>query len=96
MLLHFAQYLVKNFISLKEITVLTLYSGQLLNIKQLIQKKFHNLKSLHISTVDNYQGEENQDILLSLVRSNKRNSIGFLKIANRVCVALSRAKKGFF
>ena len=42
---------------------------------------------------DNYQGEENDIILLSLVRSNNsNNTIGFLKIHNRICVALSRAR----
>lgn len=46
--------------------------------------------------VDNYQGEENDIILLSLVRSNPENNIGFLKISNRVCVALSRARMGLF
>ena len=46
--------------------------------------------------VDNFQGEENDIILLSLVRSNKEGRIGFLQTENRVCVALSRAKKGFF
>ncbi|KAA0200392.1 hypothetical protein HAZT_HAZT003234, partial [Hyalella azteca] len=49
-----------------------------------------------VSTVDNYQGEENDIILLSMVRSNDSGNIGFLKIANRVCVALSRAKLGLF
>jgi len=46
--------------------------------------------------VDGYQGEENEIVLLSLVRSNKNNSIGFLKTNNRVCVALSRARLGFY
>jgi hypothetical protein len=32
------------------------------------------------------QGEENDVILLSLVRSNRNGSIGFLSISNRVCV----------
>ena len=45
---------------------------------------------------DNYQGEENDIILLSLVRSNADNRIGFLKIHNRICVALSRARCGLF
>merc|ERR1711871_636909 len=48
------------------------------------------------TTVDNYQGEENDIILLSLVRSNTIGSIGFLSISNRVCVALSRARHGFY
>lgn len=46
--------------------------------------------------VDKYQGEENDIILLSLVRSNEEGKIGFLKTENRVCVALSRAKKGLY
>jgi hypothetical protein len=46
--------------------------------------------------VDNFQGEENDIILLSLVRSNPQNRIGYLSEANRICVALSRAKKGLY
>jgi hypothetical protein len=46
--------------------------------------------------VDNFQGEENEIILLSLVRSNADGQIGFLKTENRVNVALSRAKHGLF
>jgi superfamily I DNA and/or RNA helicase len=46
--------------------------------------------------VDNYQGEENDIILLSLVRSNDDGTIGFLREDNRVCVAMSRAKKGLY
>ena len=38
----------------------------------------------------------NDIILLSLVRSNKHHSIGFLSNDNRACVALSRAKRGFY
>jgi helicase required for RNAi-mediated heterochromatin assembly 1 len=49
-----------------------------------------------LTSVDNYQGEENDIIILSLVRSNSENKIGFLKISNRVCVALSRARQGLF
>ena len=53
-------------------------------------------QGLRISIVDNYQGEENDIILLSLVRSNPSGTVGFLKIDNRICVALSRAKQGLF
>jgi len=47
---------------------------------------------VRVSTVDGYQGEENEIVLLSLVRSNRDGDIGFLKTNNRLCVALSRAK----
>ncbi|CAG2194390.1 unnamed protein product [Mytilus edulis] len=52
--------------------------------------------SARVTAVDNFQGEENDIILLSLVRSNKENKIGYLSEANRICVALSRAKIGLY
>jgi superfamily I DNA and/or RNA helicase len=51
---------------------------------------------MRIAVLDNYQGEESDIILLSLVRNNDENKIGFLSIENRVCVALSRAKNGLY
>jgi len=54
------------------------------------------LEDFRIECVDGYQGEENDIILLSLVRSNIENNIGFLNIQNRICVALSRARNGLF
>jgi superfamily I DNA and/or RNA helicase len=54
------------------------------------------LENVLVTVVDNYQGEENDIILLSLVRSNESNAIGFLKMENRVNVALSRAKQGLY
>ena len=79
----------------KQITVLTAYVGQLTQLKkELVPKDFFS--GVRVCAVDNFQGEENDIILLSLVRSNEEGKIGFLQIENRVCVALSRAKKGFF
>ena len=78
----------------EQITVLTLYSAQLFQLKQRMPRSDFN--GVHLTVVDNYQGEENDIILLSLVRSNLRNNLGFLKIENRICVALSRARKGLF
>ena len=93
-ILKFAMYLVANFYRPEQITILTLYSGQLISVKKRIKESYDQLQNVLVSTVDNYQGEENDITLLSLVRSNKNNSIGFLKVTNRVCVALSRAKQG--
>ncbi|XP_074616880.1 uncharacterized protein LOC141876262 isoform X4 [Acropora palmata] len=77
-----------------QITVLTMYTGQLLLLKELMPR--YIFKELRICAVDDYQGEENDIILLSLVRSNKENNIGFLEESNRICVALSRARKGLY
>lgn len=50
----------------------------------------------NVFTVDSYQGEENDIILLSLVRSNTNLNIGFLESKNRLVVALSRARRGLY
>ncbi|PAA46420.1 hypothetical protein BOX15_Mlig016543g4 [Macrostomum lignano] len=48
--------------------------------------------SVKIFTIDLYQGDENDIVIVSLVRSNPSNNIGFLKTLNRRCVAQSRAR----
>jgi hypothetical protein len=53
-------------------------------------------KPFNVFTIDSYQGEENDIILLSLVRGNPSNSIGFLDSKNRLVVALSRARRGLY
>ena len=77
-----------------QITILTMYSGQLLKMRRIMPKEVFD--GVRVSAVDDFQGEENDIIILSLVRSNDDGRIGFLKESNRVCVALSRAKKGLF
>ena len=90
-----ARHLIMQGYSPGQITILTTYSGQLLHMRKL-RKQQSSLLPVRISVVDNFQGEENDIIILSLVRSNPDESIGFLRIENRICVALSRAKKGFY
>jgi hypothetical protein len=53
-------------------------------------------KSIRCSSIDNFQGEESDIVVMSLVRSNKSGAIGFLKEAQRVNVLLSRAKIGLY
>ena len=86
------RYLLLQGYQTHQITVLTLYSAQLFELKHRMPKtSFHGV---HLTVVDNNQGEENDIILLSLVRSNTKNILEFVTIENRICVALSRAKKG--
>lgn len=76
------------------IGVICMYGEQ----KRLLRQKFKEVqwdegfKSLvKIDTVDSYQGKENRIIILSLTRSDKHQSPGFLRAPNRINVALSRA-----
>ncbi|TNV87514.1 hypothetical protein FGO68_gene11469 [Halteria grandinella] len=99
MIVRFAVYLLQHGYLPEKITILTLYAGQLLEIKKMTKEHpllAENYKKLRVCNVDNFQGEENDIILLSLVRSNPENKIGFLEISNRVCVALSRARMGLY
>ncbi|KAJ6649215.1 NFX1-type zinc finger-containing protein 1 [Pseudolycoriella hygida] len=79
-----------------QITILTTYIGQMFLVKKLKMQEGDTCKGVRVTVVDNFQGEENDIIILSLVRSNEENKIGFLRTDNRICVALSRAKHGFY
>ena len=91
---HLCNYLLLQGYEHNQIVILTFYVGQVLAIKKSL--KNIGITDIRVSSVDNYQGEECDIVLLSLVRSNKKGEIGFLRNFNRVCVAFSRAKIGFY
>jgi len=75
------------------ITVLVPYVSQLLKIRLLLHQRGD--EAVLCSTIDQYQGDENDVILLSLVRCDEKNpqKIGFLAERNRMIVATSRQKR---
>lgn len=98
MALRLAQFLCEQGIRQEKITVLVTYAAQM-RLMLAHRQEHYTLRSVdnvNITTVDNYQGEENDIVILSLVRNNKIKQAGFLRIPNRVCVALSRARHGLF
>lgn len=90
-----SKYFIQQGYATTKVTILTTYKTQLKKIKQLLNAE-PLLEGIHATTVDNFQGEENDIILVSFVRSNADQIIGFLRTSNRVNVALSRAKKGLY
>ncbi|KAK4552285.1 hypothetical protein LTR86_010455 [Recurvomyces mirabilis] len=50
-------------------------------------------RPIRLSTVDNYQGEESDIVIVSLTRSNADGDIGFMRSTERLNVLLSRARK---
>ena len=97
MIVGFVEYLVYNEFPAEDITILTFYNGQRKQILSSLRKNpTFGDRQFKVFTVDSYQGEENKIVILSLVRSNDNNQIGFLGVDNRVCVALSRAQCGFY
>lgn len=76
------------------IGVICMYAEQ----KKRLHRKFVELhwdetfKSLvRIDTVDSYQGKENRIVIVSVTRSIADQSTGFLRLPNRINVAISRA-----
>jgi DNA polymerase III delta prime subunit len=91
------KHLLKSGVSPDEIGVITFYSAQVELLKQLrakLAREFPNMRDLAgkvtISTVDGFQGDERDFILISCVRSCP--SVGFLSDPRRINVAMSRAK----
>eukprot|EP00406_Dinophysis_acuminata_P042251 CAMPEP_0179359536 /NCGR_PEP_ID=MMETSP0797-20121207/79496_1 /TAXON_ID=47934 /ORGANISM="Dinophysis acuminata, Strain DAEP01" /LENGTH=182 /DNA_ID=CAMNT_0021074831 /DNA_START=1 /DNA_END=546 /DNA_ORIENTATION=- len=69
--------------------------GQVRLLKQKMRRDV-TTTNIQVTAVDNFQGEENDIIIISLVRSNRNKSIGFLGVDNRINVALTRARHGMF
>ena len=72
----------------KEIGIITFYSAQSKEIK----KKYKG-KNYRMDVVDRFQGMERNIIIVSTVRSNSKNNIGFAREIERINVAFSRARR---
>ncbi|KAJ6167551.1 hypothetical protein N7497_000394 [Penicillium chrysogenum] len=82
----------------KDIGIITPYEGQRSYIVSSMQangtfKKEH-YKEIEVASVDAFQGREKDYIILSCVRSNDHQGIGFLSDPRRLNVALTRARFG--
>ncbi|KAK6514969.1 NFX1-type zinc finger-containing protein 1 [Arthrobotrys conoides] len=84
--------LVASGIQASSIAVLSSYRGQAVRLKKDLQYMIS--QGLQVRTVDSYQGHEKEIVILSLVRSNQHEIIGFLGKPNRLCSATSRARFG--
>lgn len=63
------------------------YAGQVVAATEVLPAP------LRKSTIDSFQGQEKENIIVSLVRSNDEGEIGFLKDYRRMNVAITRAKE---
>jgi superfamily I DNA and/or RNA helicase len=74
------------------ITIITPYNGQLKCINNVM--KSNKCPQMQVVTIDKFQGDENDIIILSMVRTTRENK--FLLLASRFIVAMSRARLGLF
>ncbi|KAK6115388.1 hypothetical protein DH2020_007657 [Rehmannia glutinosa] len=99
-----AEYLVSVYMYMRllgypanKISILTTYNGQKLLIRDVINRRcvpYDFIGPPHkVTTVDKFQGQQNDFILLSLVRSR---FVGHLRDVRRLVVAMSRARLGLY
>jgi superfamily I DNA and/or RNA helicase len=78
-----------------DVGVISPYRAQVQYLRRLLKKKefFKPYRSLiSVNTVDGFQGQERDIILISLVRANDEGQIGFLRDLRRMNVAITRAR----
>ena len=78
-----------------DVGIISPYRAQVQYLRHLIKKvDFFKpfRKYITVNTVDGFQGQERDVILLSLVRSNDEGQIGFLRDLRRMNVAITRAR----
>ena len=78
-----------------DVGVISPYRAQVQYLRRLLKKKdfFKPYRHLiSVNTVDGFQGQERDVILISLVRANDEGQIGFLRDLRRMNVAITRAR----
>ncbi|KAI1274811.1 hypothetical protein F5Y07DRAFT_372295 [Xylaria sp. FL0933] len=80
-----------------KISILTTYAGQRALVKDILAFRCENQAIFGmpkiVTTVDKYQGEQNDYVILSLTRTSR---VGYLRDIRRLTVALSRARLGLY
>jgi len=66
------------------------YQAQVTYLTSLLRG---DMPEIEIGTVDGMQGREKEAVVLSLVRSNEKREVGFLKEKRRLNVAMTRPRR---
>ncbi len=78
-----------------DVGIISPYRAQVQFLRHLLKKQEYFKpfrKAITVNTVDGFQGQERDIILVSLVRSNDAGQIGFLRDLRRMNVAITRAR----
>ena len=82
-----------------DVGIISPYRAQVQLLRRMLRKSayFKPLKQLiSVNTVDGFQGQERDIIVISLVRANNEGQIGFLRDLRRMNVAITRARMKLF
>lgn len=74
----------------EKVTIISPYAAQVQKLKEATHQ------TVKCSTIDGFQGQESDIIILSLVRNNEEGKIGFLTDYRRMNVAMTRAKQKLY
>ncbi|GAB5417226.1 MAG: AAA domain-containing protein [Crocinitomicaceae bacterium] len=77
-------------LDVKNLAFISPYSGQVALAREQLSDQ------IRINTIDSFQGQECETVIISLVRSNQEAEIGFLKDYRRMNVAITRAKERLY
>ena len=88
---HVVSGLLKAGRSADSIGVLSFYNAQ---VNSLVHKLNGLLPASGVGTVDKFQGQERDIMVLSCVRSNRKSDVGFLRSPQRINVSITRARFG--
>ena len=72
----------------EDIAIITPYTAQVRCLRERVESD-----GVEIGSIDGFQGREKEAVIISLVRSNQENEIGFLRDTRRMNVALTRARR---
>ena len=78
-----------------DVGIISPYRAQVQYLRRLLMKREYFKpfrRQISVNTVDGFQGQERDIIVISLVRSNDEGQIGFLRDLRRMNVAITRAR----
>lgn len=78
------KYLVQQGYATTQVTIVTMYSGQMDKIKEMLLNDEPPSKGIRVTTVENIREVENDIVLVSFVRSNTEKATGMLQSVNGV------------
>ncbi|CAL8081770.1 unnamed protein product [Orchesella dallaii] len=79
-------------VDMHNVVVIAMYDLQVRGLKETITGMGEHFQNVTVASVYSFQGKESDVVILSLVRSNQRHDIGFMRDARRVIVAMSRTR----
>jgi hypothetical protein len=81
-------------IEASDLAIISPYAKQVQLIRAELASQRGQIQDVSVGTVDSFQGQEVEVVLFSAVRSNPLKELGFLRDSRRLCVAITRARRG--